>query len=373
MTAETTEASRAMDTEASRPLEDVFVLDSTVHGYNTLEDNFVPGPYRERVAETLSNMLYGGHANIVPDGDPKWLLPRERFRRGHDPELLGRALFEESDTDMCVYHGTPLYGIFRDGGSPLSVGRAMRERWPGRVELYGPISPWEPGSLEEAERLVTEDKVVGIKMYPMDIVKGEIHSYRLDDPEIAFPILEKIQQLGVKVVATHKALPQGQVPSEPFAPWDVAGAASAFPDLTFEIVHGGLAYLEETAFQIARFPNVAVNLENSSAFLMARQPARFAHLLGQLLFWGGQDRIFWSSGATARHPQPFLEMFWRFEIPKQMQEEYGYPELTPEIKEKILGLNHAWLLGWDVAALRTKLSTDSIGMRKQLTAPWSAA
>jgi len=66
-------------------------------------------------------------------------------------------------------------------------------------------------------------------------------------------------------------------------------------------------------------------------------------------------------------------MFWQFEIPKQMQEEYGYPELTYEIKEKILGLNHARLLGWDVDALRTKLSTDRIGMRKQLLEPWSAA
>jgi hypothetical protein len=32
--------------------------------------------------------------------------------------------------------------------------------------------------------------------------------------------------------------------------------------------------------------------------------------------------------SAPRHPQPFLEMFWRFEIPKQMREEYGYPELT---------------------------------------------
>jgi uncharacterized protein len=357
----------------SRPLEDVFVLDSTVHGYNTVPDNYVPGPYRERVAEQLSNTLYGGHRSILPDGDPKWALSKERFQRGADPELLGTALFEESDTDMCVYHGVPLYGIYRDGGSPLWVGRAMRDMWPGRVALYGPVSPWEPGALEEVERLVTEDGVVGIKMYPMDIVRGEIHDYRLDDPEIAFPILEKIQEMGVKVVATHKALPQGQVPSEPFAPWDVAGAASAFPGLTFEIVHGGLAYLEETAWQIQRFPNVAVNLENSSAFLMVRQPARFAHLLGQLLFWGGADRIFWASGATGRHPQPFLEMFWDFEIPKQMQEEYGYPELTREIKEQILGLNHARLLGWDVDEVRGRLTADPIGMHKQLAQPWSAA
>src|SRR3954462_11066098 len=108
--------------------------------------------------------------------------------------------------------------------------------------------------------------------------------------------------MGVKVVATPKALPQGQVPSEPFAPWDVAGAASAFPGLTFEVVHGGLAYLEDTAWQIQRFPNVAVNLENRSAFLMVRAPGRFALLLGQLVVWAGADRIFWSSGATGRHP-----------------------------------------------------------------------
>jgi len=86
--------------------------------------------------------------------------------------------------------------------------------------------------------MIVEERAVGLKMYPMDIVNGEVNSYRLDDPEIAFPILERIQQLGGKIVATHKAVPQGQVPSEPFAPYDVAGAASAFPDLTFEIVHG---------------------------------------------------------------------------------------------------------------------------------------
>src|SRR5260370_30436847 len=134
-------------------------------------------------------------------------------------------------------------------------------------------------------------------MYPMDIVNGEIYSYRLDDPEIAFPILERIQQLGCKVVATHKALPQGQVPSEPFAPWDVAGAASAFPDLTFEIVHGGLAFLEETAWHIQRLPNGAANLQTPPSILMSRAPSRFAHLLGPLMSFCGKHRIFRAASA----------------------------------------------------------------------------
>ena len=132
--------------------------------------------------------------------------------KGADPELLGKALFLESDTDICIYYGIPLYGMYKDGGSPLWAGKRMRELWPGRVELYGPVSPSQDGACDEVERLVAEDDVIGIKLYPMDIIKGEIVSCRLDDPEIAFPLLEKAQSLGIKVVAIHKSIPQGQVP-----------------------------------------------------------------------------------------------------------------------------------------------------------------
>ena len=353
---------------ADLTLQDTLVVDATVHAYSMAEENWVPGPYRDRVPKQLAEMLNNGQ-QVTPDGDLKWALDRKRFLGGADPELLGRALFLESYTDMCVYHGTPMYGIFKDGGSPLWAGKRMQKMWPGRVALYGGVSPWEPGAVDEVERLVKEDEVVGIKMYPMDIVEGRLVSYRLDDPEIAFPILERARSLGVRVVATHKSIPQGRVPSEPFAPWDVAGAASTFPDLTIEIVHGGLAFLEETASQVHRFPNVAVNLENS-AFIMVKQPAHFARLLGELIVRGGEDRIFWSSGATARHPQPFLQAFWNFQIPERMRDEYGYPELTAEIKQKILGLNHARLLGWDPEEMRTRIEQDDIGMIKELQEPW---
>lgn len=361
-------------TDADRPLKDVFVLDSTVHGYNTTPANYVDSPYRDRVAAQLADTLYNAHRMMVPDGNvDRWTLPKDRFQHGHDPDLLGSALFAESDTDVAVYHGVPMYGIYRDGGSPLWVGKAMRERWPNRVALYGGVSPWQPNALEELERLVVEDGVVGIKLYPMDIVDGRIVSYRLDDPEVAYPLLERAQSLGVRMIAMHKALPQGQVPSEPFQVVDVAGAASAFPDLVFEVVHGGLAYVEETAWQLQRFPNVTVNLENSSAFLLYRQPRRFAQVLGEFMLWGGTDRIFWSSGVTARHPQPFLELFWNFQMPAELCEQFGYPELDDHAKCQILGLNHARFLGWDIDQLRARLAEDEFGSRNQLADPWSAA
>lgn len=357
------------DTPPRWPLDDVFILDSTVHAYNTAEHNQVPGPFKQRVAGMLSDTLWRGHSQLLPDGDPRWALDRERFMRGMDADTLGRALFAESQTDMCIYHGTPLYGIYKDGGSPIAVGRQMRERWPGRVALYGPVSPWQPDWKDVMDRLVEEDRVVGFKLYPMDLVEGRITSYRLDDPEIAFPLLEHAQKLGIRNIATHKALPQGAVPTTPFDPNDVSGAASAFPDLTFEIVHGGFAFLEETEWQLRCYSNVVVNLEGSSSYLMQGAPLQFAHLIGSFLRAGGEDRIYWASGCNSHHPRPYLEMFWNLRIPDALVEGYGYPQLTETAKRKILGLNHARNLGWDVDE-RRGFAGDEFTKLRELQEPW---
>ena len=360
-----------LDAPSRWPLDDVFVLDSTVHGFNMLPENLVPSRFMERVGGQLNKAVWAAHQRQIPPNQPQWALPLERFQRGHDPDLLGRALFAESQTDVCIYHGVPLWGIYRDGGSPLQVGREMRARWPNRVALYGPVSPWQPDALDVVDELVEADKVIGIKLYPQDLVDGELHSFRLDDPEVAYPIIERARARGVRIIAMHKAVPQGQVPSEPYQITDIAGAAVAFPDMIFEIVHGGIAFLEETAQQLQRFPNVTVNLEGTAAIMMLRSPRRFAEVIGELLSVGGGDRMFWSSGCTARHPRPFIEMFWNFQIPHDLREGYGYPELTDEIKRGILGLNHARVLGWDVPALRRRLRDDEFGRLRELAPPWS--
>ena len=40
----------------------------------------------------------------------------------------------------CVYHHLPIFNLFKDGGGPLYVGKEMRERWPGRVLIYGELA-----------------------------------------------------------------------------------------------------------------------------------------------------------------------------------------------------------------------------------------
>ena len=63
----------------------------------------------------------------------------------------------------------------------------------------------------------------------------------------------------------------------------------------------------------------------------------FAEILGKLLFWCGEDKIIYGSEAPIFHPQWALRAFMDFEIPADLCEGYGYPQLTEQAKRKILG------------------------------------
>jgi uncharacterized protein len=73
------------------------------------------------------------------------------------------------------------------------------------------------------------------------------------------------------------------------------------------------------------------------------------------------------------HPQPGLERFGDFEMPRDLVEGKGYPELTPTIKEKILGGNIARLHGLDLAGIRDGIAGDRFDERSRdgLAPPWS--
>src|SRR5260370_14288483 len=119
----------------------------------------------------------------------------------------------------------------------------------------------------------------------------------MDDPEIAFPLFQRALELGLKAIAIHKAIPLGPVPMDHYRMDDIDAAAAAFPDLQFEVVHGGFAFIEETAFQLARFSNVWVYLATTSN-LAAAKPVAFERFIAGLIIHVGEgalDRLMWAS------------------------------------------------------------------------------
>ena len=348
-------------------LDDVFVLDAICHAYSFDPENRIGQPY----ADGISTGVYQFHRHFAPKGRDDLILDEETFNtRICNAGLTGQVLFAESHTDATIYHELPLYGYFKDGGSPLSVGAEMRRRWPGRVFLYGGISPHQPGALERVDQLVEEHEVSGIKLYPHDVVAGELRSIRIDDEKLLFPIFERVQRHGIRTVALHKAIVMGPVPIEPYRPFEVGTAAKAFPDLTFEIVHGGFAFMEETMALLMWHPNITVSTEGTTA-LLAKAPRKFLEIIGNLMSAGAADRILWAIGGAVVHSRWYEEAFWNLEMPEDLMEGYGFAPLTEEVKRGILGLNAARLLGIDVDAFGGETAGDGCGKPRALVEPWS--
>ena len=169
----------------------------------------------------------------------------------------------------------------------------------------------------------------------------------MDDPRVAFPVFEHAQKLGVNLVGVHKGVPLGPQPIEHTRTFDMDGAAANFPDINFVIFHVGLPWLDEVLWQIVRFPNLYASIAATVNFI-ARQPRVFAEILGKMMWWCGEDKIIYGGEAPIWHPRWALEEFWNFELPRDIVEERGYPQLTDQAKRKILGINLARLHGMDV-------------------------
>ena len=341
-------------------LDDVFVVDASAHSYNLGSDNHAVGRYSQAVVDAF----YGVHYGLSPAG---YRLPRDHYMRDWTLPETATMLFVESDYDFACHHVIPITA-FKDGGCSVAKAREARQRWPGRFQVYAGVDPvFREQALESLERQTEELKPVGLKLYPNSYTPDGVIEWHMNDPEIAFPIFQRALDLGIKVIAIHKAIPLGPVPMEPYRMDDIDAAAAAFPDLQFEIVHGGFAFIEETAFQLARFSNVWVNLETTSNLAVAK-PGAFERVIAGLIAHAGEDalkRLMWASGASVLHPDPPLRWFWeRFHFSDETREREGLPEITKEVKQDILGLNYLRMHGLDAEVLARNVAGDEFAIER---------
>jgi predicted TIM-barrel fold metal-dependent hydrolase len=208
------------------------------------------------------------------------------------------------------------------------------------------------------------------------------------------PFCERARELGVDIICAHKGL---TYVVDTGSPRDLGPAARAFPDLTFVAYHSGYEmpfgdnppegpYTEETAdvgvnrmvttMKQAGLPpgsNVYAEL-GSTWFCLVRRPREAAHVLGKLLVAYGEDNILWGTDSTWYGPtQQILDAFRAFRIPPELQDEFGYPELTPQIKQKILSSNAAALYGIDLDDVARTVADDDLAWARAVIAQYEAA
>lgn len=329
--------------------DDVFVFDSVAHVLNMDDENSFGPPGR-----MLTRTLYGFHAALTPpDRNP---LSEDQWLRRWTPQDVHTMVFEESVTDMCVAMPLPLTDLSKTGFSSIEDCAKLASLDPDRTVFWGSVNPLEgQRAHEQMEQQVSELNARAFKFYNTRYDFGQPFGWRMDDPQIAFPIFEKAQALGVSIIGVHKGLPLGPQPLEQTQLWDIDGAANAFPDLNFVVFHPGLPFLDEILWQGIRHPNVYVSLA-ATVNLAVRAPRDFAEILAKLLFWVGDDRIVFGSEAPIFHPQWAIEAFWNFEIPDDLvRDRIGAP-LTEDAKRKVLGGNLLRLHGLEDRAAQFSAS-----------------
>jgi predicted TIM-barrel fold metal-dependent hydrolase len=342
---------------------DVLIGDGVMHAYNNELAN-ARNETGEKVLDDIHGLSSGASAPGTEHSEERWF-------RNFTANDIEEASFLESDVDFGVYHSTPIFDYFKDGYSALGKGVKVRDNNPDRVKLLGCVDPLSSEATDEMERQVEELDVDGFKMYPTFYRDGKIKPLRMDDDLL--PLVEKAHELGIEHIGTHKVFPLGPVGQHHVDVGDVADIAAQYPEIQFELLHTDLAFLDEIKLMLSTHDNVYANLEFTTAFLYL-QPKRFREILGELLMWGGPEKIIWSTGVPLVHPQSYIEAMWNLEFTQEEREEYNYPELTDDIKKKILGENLAELYGWDADELRSKVQSDKWADRRAKEGrpePWS--
>jgi predicted TIM-barrel fold metal-dependent hydrolase len=267
------------------------------------------------------------------------------------PAEVYDAVFTLGLTDLAMAQAVPIYDWFKDWFAPVRAQYEMARRYPDQVLFCGGVDPVHQGVDEAVRQLevqVTEMGARSVKLY-----NGHIDgSWRCDDRELAYPIYEKCQELGIEVVQFHKGSPFGMQNMEDLSPVDLQRAARDFQDLKFVIHHAAIPFFNETVNIASRFPNVYVAMSGLINFFLVA-PRLVQEWMGRLLAEVGVDRILWGSEAALQgSPRPFVEAFVRdFEIPEELRSGYGWPQITRADKELIMGGNFARLMGVDLQAL----------------------
>jgi uncharacterized protein len=314
--------------------EKYFIVDSHMHYWDATPANWVPGA--EQYAKGWIECFHA-YQSLGPK-ETHWSI--EKFE-GYTEDDLMRDVFEDGHVDVAVFQPTYLKEWYRDGFNTTERNAALGEKHPGKFIANTRFDPRDGDEgLAELRRNVERYGSRGVKLYTAEWNNGS-RGYKLSDPS-CYRFLEAAQSLGIKNVHVHKGPTIWPLDKDAFDVSDVDHAATDFPDLNFIVEHVGLPRIEDFCFMATQEPNVYAGLSVVIGGLMHARPKFFAKVIGELMFWVGEDKMTFGSDYGIWEPKWQVEGFVDWQMPDD-DELSDYAKLTTATKKKILGLNAAKL------------------------------
>jgi predicted TIM-barrel fold metal-dependent hydrolase len=128
---------------------------------------------------------------------------------------------------------------------------------PQRFIGFASVNPAYEGTgaaVAELERAVVELGLAGLKLYPM------YQHWAANDPDLAFPIYERAQELGVPVMIHQAGSTRIDAKLELGRPAILDDIGRTFRDLRVIIAHCGLPWVDEALFLLTKHPNFYAEL-----------------------------------------------------------------------------------------------------------------
>ncbi len=318
--------------------EQYFVLDSHLHFWDASPENWVPG--QEQYAKGWIECFHA-YQGLGPEAT-HW--PIEKFMK-YSADDFERDVFVDGHVDVAIFQSTYLREWYRDGFNDLAKNASLLERFPGRLIVNGRFDPRDgEAGLRQLEADHAQYGLKGVKLYTAEWKDGS-RGWTLKDPA-AVPFLERCRELGITNVHVHKGPTIWPLDKDAFDVSDVDQAATSFPELNFIVEHVGLPRIEDFCFMATQEPNVYAGLSVVVGGLMHARPRFFAKVMGELLFWVGEDKLLFGSDYAIWEPRWQVEGLVDWDFPDDTFSDF--PRWTTQAKKKVLGLNAAKLYGVEV-------------------------
>jgi len=261
------------------------------------------------------------------------------------PEPRAHALIEwmdKAEVDVCFALRESMMDV-ADYTTCMSTNAFMLkeiEPYPERMYLECNCGPMLRRGVDKAiwelEYLFNERNARLCKVYaPED---GPLNDRRL------WPFYEKCCELGI-AITVHTGMsyvcPQPSKYSMPILLDDVC---LDFPELKVIAYHMGWPNTEELIGLAGKHVNLYLSLSGILGWL-ARSPYRAYHMIGTALQWVSDEKIVMGLDLAFDDMPLVVDFIRNFQIPEQLREEWGYKEITDQMRANILGLNLAKLAG----------------------------
>lgn len=335
----------------SNPLEkdDYFKIDPEFHLVGDMKPiSHFPGVQMWwRASSGITPALQTGLKPSASEGLEPW-----EFEKQNDPEMLIKILNRYGVDIACLLPESMMdtTGYSSRWCSNGEMSKVV-EMYPDRF-IYNPnLSPVKfksvKNTLWEMEYWVKEKGAKIFKYYPPE------DTY-INDPDL-WPFYAKAEELGI-VLCIHTGfcwVPPGK--SKYALPILLDDVTRDFSELKIVAFHMGYPQCDDLNMVAMGHPNVYLSLSLLIPWAL-NAPRKFGIILGEALRFAGPDRIVWGTDTPGFSFQVkhSVKGMREYQFSQELQEEYGYPIITDEIRRKIFGGNLAKLLGIDPTVRRVK-------------------